>query len=200
MTQSVQARPRVAAGRAALLFLLVTAVTAVAAGCAAAPPGHLAPPITLDQLDVGPYGGAPCTLLRADRAARRHLTAPGTPVTDAATGGPGCRWAPAGPRYPTVTAGASTIVGLEDVYRGRAHDTAFTPIHIAHYPAVELSTVPGGIRAGRCTVQIGVADHSTIAVTADYPPFTDSAFASDPCGDADTLATEIMGQLLAGSP
>jgi len=91
-------------------------------------------------------------------------------------------------------------VGLEDVYRGRAHDTAFTPIHIAHYPAVELSTVPGGIRAGRCTVQIGVADHSTIAVTADYPPFTDSAFASDPCGDADTLATEIMGQLLAGSP
>jgi hypothetical protein len=67
-------------------------------------------------------------------------------------------------------------------------------------PAVELSTDPGGTRAGRCTVQVGVADHSTITVAADYPPFTDSAFASDPGGDADTLTIEIMGQLLAGSP
>jgi hypothetical protein len=49
-------------------------------------------------------------------------------------------------------------------------------------------------------VQVGVADHSTITVAADYPPFTDSAFASDPGGDADTLTIEIMGQLLAGSP
>lgn len=196
MTHPIHARPR----SGAPWLTLVIGVAAAVAGCAAPPPAHLAPPITLDQLDVAQYAGAPCTLLRPDRAARRHLTAPGTPVTDAATGGPGCRWTPAAPHYPAVTAAASTGVGLEDVYRGRAHDTTFTPIDIAHYPAVELSTDPGGTRAGRCTVQVGVADHSTIAVTADYPPFTDSAFASDPCGDADTLAIEIMGQLLAGSP
>jgi hypothetical protein len=89
---------------------------------------------------------------------------------------------------------------LEDIYRQRARYSYFAPTDIAHYPAVQLSTEPGGPRAGRCTVQVGVADQASIAVTAGYPPGSKSAFASDSRGDADTLAIEIMGQLLAGSP
>jgi hypothetical protein len=189
------ARARTYLGRAALLLAVASA-----AGCAAPPPPRLSPPITLDQLDVSGYSGAPCTLLRPDRAARRHLAPPGRPVADAATGGAGCQWAPSGPGYPTITAGASTTEGLEDVYRRRAAYSHFTPTDIANYPAVELSTDPGGAHTGRCTVRIGVADHATVTVTADYPPSSHSPFAADPCGDADTLATEIMGQLLAASP
>jgi hypothetical protein len=163
-------------------------------GCAAAPSARLSPRITLDQLDVSQYGSAPCTILRPDRAARRHLTPPGSPVSDPAVDGPGCQWAPTGSGYPTITAGASTTEGLEDIYRQRGRYSYFAPTDIAHYPAVQLSTAPGGPRAGRCTVQVGVA------VTAGYPPGSKSAFSSDPCGDADTLAIEIVGQLLAGSP
>jgi hypothetical protein len=188
-------RARTHLGRAALLLAV-----AGAAGCATPPPARLSPPITLDQLDVSRYSGAPCTLLRPDRAARRHLVPPGRPVTDPATGGPGCQWAPAGPGYPAITAGASTTEGLEDVYQGRAGYSYFAPTDIAHYPAAELSTAPGGPHAGRCTVRIGVADRATISVTAAYPPSSGSPFAADPCGDADTLATEVMGQLLAASP
>jgi len=91
-------------------------------------------------------------------------------------------------------------MGPLTVYRQRARYSYFAPTDIAHYPAVQLSTEPGGPRAGRCTVQVRVADQASIAVTAGYPPGSKSAFASDSCGDADTLAIEIMGQLLAGSP
>jgi Protein of unknown function (DUF3558) len=200
VTNPARTRSHLLRAGPAVLLLAV----ACAAGCAAPPPPRLSPPITLDQLDVSRYSDAPCTLLRPDRAARRHLTPPGTPTTDAATDaatrGPGCRWAPTGPDYPTITAGASTTEGLEDVYRKRASYSHFAPTDIAHYPAAELSTAPGGPRGGRCTVRIGVADHSTVTVTAGYPPSADSPFAADPCGDADTVAIEVMGQLLAGSP
>lgn len=165
----------------------------VLAGCSpAAAPTRLSPPITLDQLDVTAAASAPCGLLRPDRAVRRHLTPEGVPGSG--PDGPVCRWSPTAERVPAFTAGIELGQGLEGLYRRRAQLPSFEATDIAHYPAVH--TRDG---ARRCTTRVGVADGGMLAVTADDDG---QAVRSplDPCSDADTLATEIMGQLLAGSP
>jgi len=168
-------------------------------GCSSHPPARLSPPIRLDPLDVGQYATNPCALLRPDRAARRHLVPPGTPAPDQDRAG--CQWNAADAAQPTILASVLPDQGLEDVYRQRDHYTAFQPLEIANYPAVHLSTDPGGPSAAhRCTTRVGVADNASLSVTATYPPGAHGAMAADPCGDSDELATEIMGQLLAGSP
>lgn len=180
--------------RGAAAVLLVMA----ASGCSTSSPRPLAPPITLDQLDVTHYGAAPCGLLRPDRAVRRHLVPPGAVIDNA--GGPACRWNPDLPAYPAITAAANTAEGLEQLYQRRGRFPFFEPTEIANYPAVHTTSDPAGPRAGHCTVHVGVADTATLDVTADYNAGSRGAFAAQPCSDADTLATEIMGQLLAGSP
>lgn len=179
--------------RVSALWSGAVLVAVLVAGCSpAAAPARLSPPITLDQLEVTAAAPAPCALLRADRASRRHLASPGVP--GAGPAGPVCRWSPTVARVPGFTVGIELGEGLEGLYRRRARLPAFEPTDIAHYPAVHTR---GGV--GRCTTRVGVADGALLAVTADD---TGLAVPSplDPCSDADTLATEIMGQLLAGSP
>jgi hypothetical protein len=174
---------------AALALLTVLGL----AGCGRSGPP---PPLTLDPLDVSQYTGAPCSLLTPDRAARRHLTSPGTPVSGTE---PGCRWSSDAPNFPSITASATTTQGLSDL--NRSDYSFFQPTKIDRYSAVQTATNPGGPRAGHCTVRVGVASHSNVDVSADYPAVTaGNAFSADPCADADTLATEIVGSLLAGSP
>jgi hypothetical protein len=174
--------------------LVVAVLLGALVGCSATPasPARLSPPITLDQLDVTAAAPVPCGLLRPDRATRRHLASPGAPGSG--PGGPVCRWSPTAERVPAFTAGIELGEGLEGLYRRRAQLPSFEPADVAHYPAVD--TRDG---AGLCTTRVGVADGAMLAVTAD-----DDGLAVrsplDPCSDAETLATEIMGQLLAGSP
>lgn len=163
------------------------------AGC-----GHPTPPsVTLDPIDVSHYAADPCTLLTPDRAQRRHLAPKGTVVSGTE---PGCRWSSTRPVFPSITAGASTGQGLADLDR-TAYSYFQTGGMIDGYPAVQTATGPGGPRGGNCTARVGVGPHATVSVTADYPTVTSAnAFSADPCADADTMATEIVGALAAGSP
>lgn len=176
--------------------LVIAAVAGVVGGCSTQPPTLLAPPIPGDQLDVTRYTANPCDLLRADRVARHHLDPSGNVVRR--DGRLGCQWDPTVSGHPMITASASTTLGLEELYRRRTEFSFFQPTDIAHYPAVDTTTDPVGPASGTCTVQVGIADGSTVQVTAAYG--TDVGNLSpDPCPDAADLATSIVGQLRAGN-
>jgi hypothetical protein len=169
--------------------LIVVILSATACGT----PGPS--PFALDPLNISADVGAPCTLLTPERAIRRHLQPPGTPVSGAE---PGCRWNPIDPGFPSITANATTG-GLAALHR--PDYTYFQPTHIDGYPAVQTATGPNAPHAGHCSVRVGVADHSRIDVTADYAAVTKhNAFSADPCADATTLAAEIVNFLAAASP
>jgi hypothetical protein len=177
--------------------LIMAVLATVVGGCSTQPPPPLAPPIPGEQLDVARYTTTPCDLLRADRVARHHLNPPGTVVTH--EGGLACQWAPTIPAEPSITADVNTTLALEQLYQRRAEFSSFQPTNIAHYPAVDTTTDPRGPSGGSCTVQVGVADRSTVQVTAAYSA-TDGNRSTDPCADANELATAIIGQLGAGTP
>jgi hypothetical protein len=150
----------------------------------------------LDQLDVGGYASRPCALLRPDRVTRRHLTAPGAIVST--PNGPMCRWTPTAPHIPIYSAGMDLSHGLEALYQHRVRYALFEPTDIAHYPAVHIRR-PDEQSTRRCTTSVAVADTALLVFTADDDHLAVPS-PLNPCSDADTLATEIMGQLLAGSP
>ncbi|HEX4252672.1 MAG TPA: DUF3558 family protein [Pseudonocardia sp.] len=180
--------------RAALRGLLL-AVAVLVTGCGGPDSGRPVPTVTLDPLDVTPYASRPCDLLRDDRAGRRHLATPGTLTSSA--DGPVCRWTPTQPRVPVYTAGVVLGKGLPDV-TGRGGDYSFLDrSEIAHYPALHTRDRASGSNA-RCTTRVGVADDSQVTVTADD---NGEAVRSslDACSEADILATEILGQLLAAT-
>jgi len=189
---------RVGYGVRAFVAVLLAGTVASLMGCstASAGPTRLAPAITLDQLDVTAFGPKPCDLLRADRASRRHLATPGTQV--AGPNGLVCRWNPTAARVPVFTAGVDLGQGLEEIYRHYGEFSRFEPTDIANYPAVHTE-VQGAGANGRCATRVAVADNALLVVTADNNGLSPPSVL-DPCSDADTLATEIMGQLLAGSP
>jgi uncharacterized protein DUF3558 len=154
------------------------------------------PPLTLDPIDVSSYASAPCSLLTPQRAVRRHLQPPGSPVSGTA---PGCRWAPTTPKFPAITANATTTEGLADLHR--SDFSYFHPGTVAGYPAITTVTGTDAPHAGHCSVRVGVAEHSRVDVTADYPSATaNNPFSTDPCADATTLATEIVDALASGNP
>jgi hypothetical protein len=177
--------------------LLIAAAAGLVGGCSTQPPTRLAPPIPGDQQDITRYITSPCDLLRADRVARQHLNPPGAVVSQ--DGGRGCQWAPTDSDRPTITASGSTTFGLEELYRRRADFSSFQPTEIAHYPAVDTTTDPRGPTSGSCMVHVGVADGSTVRVTAAYGAAVDN-LSTDPCRAANSVATVIIGQLLAGTP
>jgi hypothetical protein len=181
---------RVAVGAASIVASLVAA--AVLVGCGGPPP---APRVTLDPLDVSAFVSTPCDLLRADRAGRRHLAVPGTVA--AGPDGPVCRWTPTEPRVPVYTAGVTTHSGLADVEQHRQDFSFLDQTDIAHYPAVHTRDRAAGSKI-RCSTRVGVADDSQVIVTADNNGIAVPS-SLDACSDADTLATEILGQLLAGT-
>lgn len=166
-------------------------------GCGRSGPARLSPPVPLEQLDMTPYVSAPCGLLRTDRAHRRHLSAPGSPVQ--VDGSAACRWGAADAAHPAVTVQASTGGGLEPVYRDRAGYGSFDPTSVTNYPSV-LTTAKGRVPVdGTCTARVGVGDNALLEVTADYGGVR-SAASSDPCLDADTMAFEIIQQIRSGNP
>ena len=177
--------------RAATGAALVAAATLLV-GCSGAQP---VPRVILDPLDVTAFASAPCDLLRADRAGRRHLAVPGTVA--AGPDVPVCRWTPTQPRVPVYTAGVAPHSGLADVDQHRQEFSFVERTDIAHYPAMHTRDRDAGSNA-RCSTRVGVADDSQVIVTAD-----DNGIAVpsslDACSEADILATEIVGQLLAGS-
>jgi hypothetical protein len=189
-----------------LAALLSTAAMMLVAGCGTPTPTPTpTPTITLDPVDVSGYDTQPCTLLTPTRAQRRHLSTPGRMITSRASGGispttPGCHWDSDAPRFPPITAGASSTQGLADLDR---HDFTYFRDSgmIDGYPDVQTATTPGGPAGGHCTTRVGVGPHATVDVSADYPTVTYSnLFSSDPCADADTMATEIVGGMISASP
>lgn len=177
--------------------LLVAGLSVVLVGCGATAPARLSPPVPAEQLDLSQYVGQPCGLLRADRAQRRHLAAPGGIV--AADGGPACRWYATDAEHPMVSAQADADHGLEPIYQRRASFGSFEPTAVAHYPAV-LTTGLGRVPAdGVCSSQVGVGDNALLTVTADYRGRRSPASA-DPCLDANSVAFEIIQQIRAGNP
>jgi hypothetical protein len=143
------------------------------------------------------YVAAPCGLLRADRAQRRHLAVPGAAVP--IDGAQACRWSGADAEHPSVTVQANAAGGLEPVYRDRAGYGSFDPTSVTNYPSVlttEKGHVPGD---GTCSARVGVGDNALLEVTADYGAVRSPA-SSDPCLDADTVAFEIIQQIRSGNP
>jgi hypothetical protein len=184
--------------RSGKLFAAGAALAALAGllgGCAGAPSAKAVPSVSLDPLDVSTFAAKPCDLLREDRAARRHLAVPGS-VT-AGPNGPVCRWTATQPRVPLYTAGVAAHSGLNDVSTHRGDYEFVDQTSIAHYPAMHTRDRASGSDA-RCSTRVGVADDSQVIVTAD-----DNGIAVrsslDSCSQADTLATEILGQLLSGT-
>jgi hypothetical protein len=173
----------------------LAAVAGLLGGCGGQPSAESVPTVTLDPLDVSMFATKPCDLLRADRAARRHLAVPGT-IT-AGSDGPVCRWIPTQPRVSLYTAGVAPRVGLNDVSGHRGAYSFFEQTSIAHYPAVHTRDRAAGSDA-RCSTRVGVADDSQVIVTAD-----DNGLAVrsslDTCSEADILATEILGQMLSNT-
>jgi hypothetical protein len=180
-----------------LTVLAIVPETAGLAGCGRSGPARLSPPVPLEQLDMTPYVAAPCGLLRADRAQRRHLTVPGDPVT--LDGARACRWRGADAEHPGITVQASVVSGLESVYRDRASYGSFDPTSVTNYPSV-LTTAKGHVPGdGTCSARVGVGDNALLEVTADYGTVRSPA-SSDPCLDADTVAFEIIQQIRSGNP
>lgn len=178
--------------RPATAGAVLVAATAVLVGCGGPQP---VPRVTLDPLDVTAFASAPCDLLRADRAGRRHLAVPGTVTTG--PDGPVCRWMPTQPRVPVYTAGVATHAGLADVEQHRQEFSFLDHTDIAHYPAVHTRDRDARSRI-RCSTRVGVADDSQVIVTADDNGVA-VASSLDVCSEADILATEIVGQMLAGA-
>jgi hypothetical protein len=173
--------------------VLIAVVGALAAGGCGGP--ATVPKIDLDPLDVSAFATQPCQLLAPARAGRRHLVPPGTPDAN------GCHWKPSAPGFPPITARVTLGSGVPDLKRRKAEFPFFALTDIDHYPAVQTSGTADGPRTGHCTVHVGVSDTSTVDVGADYPKVSKgNGLSSDACADADTLATEIVGQMLAASP
>jgi hypothetical protein len=181
--------------RVSVVGVVLAGVALLLGGCGGVAPARPVPTVTLDPLDVSAFVAAPCGLLRADRAARRHLAVPGT--VSAGPSGPVCRWSPTQPRVPVYTAGVAPHSGLADVFQHREDFSFVEQVDISHYPAVHTRDRAAGANL-RCATRVGVADDSQLIVTAD-----DSGVAVpsslDTCSEADILATEIMGQLLSGT-
>ena len=172
-------------------WILAPLAGALLASCGTGPTAGAPPTVTLAPLDISSYAAVPCRLLRDDRAQRRHLATPGS--VSAGADGPLCRWQPAAPGVPAYSAGVALHAGLDDVARHRADFSLLERTEIAHYPALHSRGREPGSGA-RCTTRVGVAPDSQVLVTADD---TANPAARDSCGDADVLATEILGQLLA---
>lgn len=192
MTETTVPGRRRTATTLALTMLILSGL--VLSGCAGGPPSRLSPPIPDEQLDLAEFVGKPCDLLRNDRVARRHLAVPGSTVPDPI--GEVCRWNGADRSHPTITAGADAGHTLEGLYQQRSSFTFFEPTDITHYPAVHTTGNGRTPRSGICTTQVGVADNAVLSVTADYAGNT-SSFSTDPCPDADRIASDIINGIRA---
>ncbi|SFW86177.1 DUF3558 domain-containing protein [Amycolatopsis australiensis] len=170
--------------RTSATALTVALTWAAVTGCAAAPAGPhpLAPPIPGDPIDLTAFTASPCGLLDAGQLAHYYVTAPGT-VQHAA-----CVWQPGDTTGLTYEASVDTTGGgLESLYRHRATVNGFDPATVHSYPAIHRDS-----HAGRCTVQVGVANDTLLTVVVEA---TDTALSAhqDPCGEADRFAGSIVG-------
>ncbi|MEU0528929.1 DUF3558 domain-containing protein [Amycolatopsis tolypomycina] len=161
----------------AVLLGVLTACTSAPAG-----PQRLSPPIAADPIDLTSFAAAPCGLLPAQQLAHYFVTAPGVVHP------PACVWTPSDTQALTYQAAVHvTSGGLENLYQHRATIAGFDPTDVHSYPGIHRDT-----GTGRCTVDVGVANDTILAVTVDATDPQLSAHA-DPCGEADRFAGTVIG-------
>lgn len=159
------------------------------------PTGTTAPSIVGDPLDMSQTIKNPCTMLRADQLAQFHLAAPGTP-----SGATGCAWTPTDDELPgyqaSLTIGGD---GLTAIYAERARLAVFQPTTVSEYPAVRTAASKAALSAGRCTVDVGVANDTLLSVNVTVPA-ADQADYTDPCDPASQLAAAIIANSEGQAP
>ncbi|HWE91329.1 MAG TPA: DUF3558 family protein [Pseudonocardiaceae bacterium] len=175
----------------AAALLSVIAVAACGSGGSGSSPATTGPPsISADPIDLSPFVGKPCTMLRADQLAQYRLSPPGTTVSSGS--GPACRWTPTLSTLPGYTARADLRSGgLTALYARRASMPVFQPTPVSLFPAVNTASSAAAIKHGQCTAEVGVAQNSVLVVDVTVPDATSLDYA-DPCSDADAVAAAII--------
>jgi hypothetical protein len=127
---------------------------------------------------------------------RRHLNPQGAIGHD--TDATVCRWNTLDGTHPGIAVGADMSHNLEWVYQHRAEFGSFQPSDVSHYPAAD--TTAGGHTPfdSTCTTRVGIANNSLLIVTAGYAGAR-SRLTKDPCGEAESVAFEIITQMLGSS-
>jgi hypothetical protein len=165
--------------------VLTAAVLGVATGCSPAPPAppaRLSPPIPGAPIDLTEFAKTPCGLMGPLQLARYFVTTPGVVSL------PACTWTPSHTRSLTYLASVDlTSGGLEALYRRRSTLPGFGPTDVHSYPGAHIDT-----RSGHCTVDVGVADDTLLAVTVDATDPKLTAY-DDPCAEADRFAGSVIG-------
>jgi len=164
--------------------IVLSGAAILLAGCTASPtePPRLSPEIPGDPLDFTQFAAAPCGLLDQQQLAHYYVTTPGVPKP------PGCAWTPSDTAKLAYQASVDTTSGgIEALYQHRATIPGFAPTEVHSYPAIHRDTTDG-----HCTVQVGVANDTLLAVTVDATDPALSAHA-DPCAEADHFAGTIIG-------
>jgi hypothetical protein len=154
------------------------------AGCSSAPtaPQRLSPAIPGDPIDLTEFVKAPCGLMTAQQLVRFYITAPGV------VNPPVCTWTPSDTAALHYQASVDTTSGgLEELYRRRASVPGFDPTTVHSYPGVHRD-----VATGRCTVDVGVANDTLLAVTVIATDAKLDAY-QDPCGEADRFAGTLVG-------
>ncbi len=170
--------------RAAAVVSIAAVSLGLLAACTSDPPGpqRLSPPIVADPIDLSAFVTAPCGLMPAQQLAHYYITTSGVVRASA------CVWTPSD--TPSLTYQASvdlTSGGLESLYQHRTTIVGFEPAEVHSYPGIHRDT-----STGRCTVDVGVAGDTILAVTVDATDPQLSAH-SDPCAEADRFAGTVLG-------
>lgn len=175
-------------------FLGAAAAVVAVAGCSTGTGTASPPPVVLDDLNLTPYVGKPCTFMRPDQLRQHRVTSTGK------ADGAACRWTPDDTTQPAFQVSADVTSGGLDQLRVRRKEFAvFDSTVVSGYPAVKVATSADAPRHGHCTVDVGVAKTGLLVVTVDIsdPQAPDYA---DACHQTDIIATSVIANIKEGSP